>query len=150
MFSDFVGSLYIFEAKLYEKKLICVSDDFCVYSYQYNLGLCHETICCTLREKSLAISYNGFPHRRYFHYQIFIPPANFVCRGYTVFTLSVRPSVRVSVRPSVTLCFLNILKSHCWIFIKPCKHVHICKTNFLDKKVRARGQFCYTPRKLCL
>ena len=34
-----------------------------------------------------------------------IPPANFVCRGYTVFTLS----VRVSVRPSVTLCFLNIL-----------------------------------------
>ena len=46
-----------------------------------------------------------------------------------------------SVRPSVTLCFLNILKSHCWIFIKPGKHVHICKTNFLDKKVRARGQF---------
>ena len=30
---------------------------------------------------------------------------------------------------------------HCWIFIKPCKHVHICKTNTLDKKVRARGQF---------
>ena len=54
---------------------------------------------------------------------------------------SVCPSVRPSVRPSVTLCFLNILKSHCLIFIKPCKHVHICKTNFLDKKVRARGQF---------
>ena len=30
---------------------------------------------------------------------IFIPPANFVCRGYTVFTLSVRPSVRACVRP---------------------------------------------------
>ena len=60
-------------------------------------------------------------------------PANFVCRGYTVFTLS--------VRPSVTLCLLNNSKSHCWIFIKPCKHVHICKTNTLDKKVRARGQF---------
>ena len=68
---------------------------------------------------------------------IVIPPANFVCRGYTVFTLSVRPSVR----PSVTLCFLNNSKSHCWIFIKLCKHVHICKTNTLDKKVRARGQF---------
>ena len=68
---------------------------------------------------------------------VVIPPANFVCRGYTVFTLSVRPCVR----PSVTLCFLNILKGHCWIFIKPCKHVHICKTNFLDKKARARGQF---------
>ena len=53
----------------------------------------------------------------------------------------VRPSVRASVRPSVTFCFLNILKRHCWIFIKPCKHVHICKTNTLDKKVRARGQF---------
>ena len=49
--------------------------------------------------------------------------------------------VRVCVRPSVTFCFFNILKSHCWIFIKPCKHVHICKTNTLDKKVRARGQF---------
>ena len=65
------------------------------------------------------------------------PPANFVWGGYTVFTLSVCPCVR----PSVTFCFLDILKSHCWIFIKPCKHVHICKTNTLDKKVRARGQF---------
>ena len=46
-----------------------------------------------------------------------------------------------SVRPSVTLYFLNNSKSHCWIFIKPCKHVHICKTNTLDKKVRTRGQF---------
>ena len=64
-------------------------------------------------------------------------PANFVCRGYTVFTLSVRPSFR----PSITLGFLNNSKSHCRIFIKPCKHVHICKTNTLDKKVRARGQF---------
>ena len=54
---------------------------------------------------------------------------------------SVRPSVRPSVGPSVTLCFLNILMSHGWIFIKPCKHVHICKTNTLNKKVRARGQF---------
>ena len=59
-----------------------------------------------------------------------------LCGGYTVFKVSVRPSVRASV----TFCFLNIL-SHCWIFIKPCKHVHICKTNTLDKKVRARGQF---------
>ena len=28
-----------------------------------------------------------------------IPPANFVCRGYTVFTLSVRPSVRNALFP---------------------------------------------------
>ena len=83
---------------------------------------------------------------------VIIPPANFVCRGYTVFTLSVRPSVcpsvRASVRPSVTFCFLNNSKSHCWIFIKPCKHVHICKTNTLDKKVSARGQF-YLSFSLC-
>ena len=65
------------------------------------------------------------------------PPKTLFVVGYTVFTLS----VRVCVRPSVTFCFFNILKSHCWIFIKPCKHVHICKTNTLDKKVRARGQF---------
>ena len=49
----------------------------------------------------------------------------------------VRPCVRASVR---NVLFFNIMKSHCWIFIKPCKHVHICKTNTLDKKVRARGQ----------
>ena len=73
------------------------------------------------------------------------PPQTLFVVGYTVFTLSVRACVcacvRVCVRPSVTFCFLNILKSHCWIFIKTCKHVHICKTNTLDKKVRARGQF---------
>ena len=55
--------------------------------------------------------------------------------------LSVRPCIRPCIRLSIMLCFLNNSKSHCWIFIKPCKHVHICKTNTLDKKVRARGQF---------
>ena len=54
------------------------------------------------------------------------------------------PSVRACVRPSVTFCFFNNLKSHRWIFIKPCKHVHICKTNTLDKKVRARGLFYWS------
>ena len=60
---------------------------------------------------------------------------------FHVVRASICPCVRACVRPSVTLCFLNNSKSHCWIFIKPCKHVHICKTNTLDKKVRARGQF---------
>ena len=75
--------------------------------------------------------------------RLLYPPQNFVCGGYTVFTLS----VRVCVRPSVTFCYLNILKSHRWIFIKPCKHAHICKTNTLNEKIRARGQFCksYLP-----
>ena len=30
-----------------------------------------------------------------------------------------------------------------------CKHVHICKTNFLDKKVRARGQFYQSYFHIC-
>ena len=30
---------------------------------------------------------------------VIIPPANFVCRGYTVFTLSVRPSIRNALFP---------------------------------------------------
>ena len=51
------------------------------------------------------------------------------------------PCVRPCVRPSVTFFFFNNLKSQCLIFIKPCKHVHICNTNTLDKKIRARGQF---------
>ena len=72
---------------------------------------------------------------------LYLYPRIIICDGYTVFSLSVRPNVRPYVCPSVRLCFLNILKSYCWIFIKPCKHVHICKTNTLDKKVRARGQF---------
>ena len=54
------------------------------------------------------------------------------------------PCVRACVRPSVTFCFFNILKSHCWIFIKPCKHVIICKTNTLDKKVRVRSQLYWS------
>ena len=85
--------------------------------------------------------------------ELLYPPQTLFVVGYTVFTLSVRVCVRVcvrpcvrpsvcpSVRPSVTFCFLNILKSHCLIFIKPCKHVHIYKTNTLNKNVRARGQF---------
>ena len=39
-----------------------------------------------------------------------IHPANFVCGGYTVFTLSMHLSVRPSVCLSVTFCFFNILK----------------------------------------
>ena len=58
----------------------------------------------------------------------------------TLFVVGILFSRCPCVRASVTFCFLNILKSHCWIFIKPCKHVHICKTNTLSKKVRARGQ----------
>ena len=69
------------------------------------------------------------------HYFTFLYPPQ------TLFVGGILFSRCPCVRPSVTLCFLNNSKSHCWIFIKPCKHVHICKANTLDKKVRARGQF---------
>ena len=55
------------------------------------------------------------------HSNLLYPPANFV--------VGILFSRCLCVRPSVTFCFLNILKSHSWVFIKPCKHVHICKTN---------------------
>ena len=47
-----------------------------------------------------------------------------------------------TVRSYVTFCFLNILKSHCWNYIKPCKHIHIYKAKTFNKKVRATHQFC--------
>ena len=37
--------------------------------------------------------------------------------------------VHICVRWSKTFCSHNILKNHCWKFIKPCKHIHIYKTN---------------------
>ena len=77
-------------------------------------------------------------HRIFTVCLVIIPPQTLFVVGIL---FSRCPCVRASVNLSVTLCFLNILKGHCWIFIKPCKHVLICKTNTLNKKVRARGQF---------
>ena len=39
--------------------------------------------------------------------------------------------MRGSVRPSVTFCFFNILKSHRWNFIKHFKHIHIYMANII-------------------
>ena len=46
-----------------------------------------------------------------------------------------------SIRPSVTFCFLNNLKSQGWNLIKPCIHIHIYRANAYNKKIRARGHF---------
>ena len=81
-----------------------------------------DAISC-VRENPVGILFSRCPCVRPC---VLIPPANIVCGGYTVFMLSVRASVCASVRASV---------------LKPCKHVHICKANTLNKKVRARGQF---------
>ena len=42
--------------------------------------------------------------------------------------------VRQSVRLSVTFCFLNILKSHCWNFINLCKHFIFARKILLTEK----------------
>ena len=49
-----------------------------------------------------TFSYLLYSFAKLLSYKIIIPPANFVCRGYTVFTLSVRPCVSPSVRPCVS------------------------------------------------
>ena len=48
------------------------------------------------------------------------------------------------VRPPITFCFLNILKSHWWNFIKASKHIHIYKTNTLNKQVKTGGKLSYS------
>ena len=81
---------------------------------------------------------------------IIIPPQTmFVCvwggGGCTVFTLSIHLSVHVSVHPSVTFWFFfNILKRQWWKFIKFCRHIDIDKMYIYNRKLRARGQFCWS------
>ena len=73
-----------------------------------------------------------------FFYQKTRVCSSFLYTPQTLFVVAILfsrcPCVCPYIRPSVTFCFLNILKSHCWIFIKPCKHVHICKILTLNKK----------------
>ena len=90
----------------------------------------HTALSCLIFQRFCAMS--TFPHGCdmcllstllqnvfFFHAAapclLFIPPQILFVVGYTVFTLSVSASVRAcihaSVRPSVTFCFLNILKS---------------------------------------
>ena len=54
-----------------------------------------------------------------------------------------------SVRLSLTFCFLNILKSHCWNSVKLCKHIYIYKTNTLNKKKKALGVNFLRVMSLC-
>ena len=108
----------------------------------YDLNMKHACTCSTFHFNSLTrFAYEVIRHYFAVCWYLYHPQTLFV--GGILFSRcpSVSASVHPSMRPSVTLCFLNNSKSHCWIFIKPCKLVHICKTNTLDKKVRARGQF---------
>ena len=75
---------------------------------------------------------------------VFYTPPKLFVGGYTVFTLSERPSERPSDRVSVTFCFLNSFKNHGWNFIKFCKHIHMYKANTTNKKLRARGQYYWS------
>ena len=113
-----------------------------VQKIRVNMELPHFVRSKILLLDSYDIERNQFPtfisatisHHKIPFYIIIIPPQSLFVVGILFLRCP-------CVRPSVTFCFLNILKSHCWNFIKPCKYVHICKTNTLSKKVRARGQF---------
>ena len=61
------------------------------------------------------------------------PPPRKLCGGYTVFTLSVGPSLCPCVCPSVTFCFLNFHHT-----LQACSYM---QNNHFKQKVRARGQF---------
>ena len=136
----FLSTLKDFEIMFFE----CKGQDFAIYE---GGSICNANPFIT--PSTNALGFNAICQTKdlsvaviMVHETLLYPPQTLFVGGILFSRCpSVRASVRPSVRPSVTLCFLNILKSHCWIFIKPCKHVHICKTNFLDKKVRARGQF---------
>ena len=74
---------------------------------------------------------------------VIIPPANYVCGGGILFSRC--PSVHPSFRPSVTFWFFfNILKRQWWKFIKFCRHIDIDKMYVYNRKLRARGQFCWS------
>ena len=131
--------------------LFCLYYPHCFHTLRFfhliNVWTLRKYIC--LRQSHIGLASEGSVHfqamvlLQLLIWLLFLYPPQTLFVGGILFSRCpcVRPSVRASVRPSVTLCFLNNSKSHCWIFIKPCKHVHICKTNTLDKKVWARGQF---------
>ena len=89
--------------------------------------------CTHIRKPMLCISYIECKSH------MIIPRQTVFVGGYTVFILSVRPSVRTNESVSVTFCFLNILESHYWNFIKLCKNIHMYKANNTYNEIRARG-----------
>ena len=128
------------DCSINSNKFFCTDKLFKIF---YIIFDSHAEICRFLKEIATPQTVGLFMIWRVSkmpHEVLFIPPPL-----QTLFVVGILfsrcPCVRACVRPSVTFCFVNILKSHCWIFIKPCKHVHIYKTKTLNKKVRARGQF---------
>ena len=87
-----------------------------------NFGLC---TCCVAKTKML-INCAAHLHLCFSHLQkqvlscrlllikvsLYPPQTTMFVGGYTVFTLSERPTERTNDRVSVTFCFLNILKNH--------------------------------------
>ena len=71
--------------------------------------LAGETNCSSFLDFTVVAILRVVSSIDFTNMKIIIPPANFVCRGYTVFTLSVRASVRPSVRPGVRPSVRNAL-----------------------------------------
>ena len=84
------------------------------------------------KEKKSKLKFEPYQEKTCFLY----PPQTVFVGGYSRYTV-----FSLSIRPSVTFCFLNNLKSHGWNLIKPCIHIHIYRANTYNKEIRARGHF---------
>ena len=77
--------------------------------------------------------------------QFFLYPLQTMFVGRVYCFHIVHPSSRPSVCPFVKFCFFfNILKRQWWKFIKFCRHIDIDKMNVYNRKLRIRGQFCWS------
>ena len=84
-----------------------------------------------------------FAYFLFFLLNIYYTPRKLCLWGGILFSRC--PSVRLSVRPSVMFWFFfNILKRQWWKFIKFCRHIDIDKMYVYNRKLRARGQFCWS------
>ena len=133
----YVSCYYIMHLQLFTRKDTVTKEMLVIdepVHVAVGLQLLEMSSITTLKTKQFRMFAQGTFFKEFFLYPLqtlFVVGILFSCC----------PCVCATVRPSVTFCFFNNLKSHCWIFIKPCKHAYICKTNTLDKKVRARCQF---------
>ena len=104
----------LFGSPLHGPQRVCIFWLNC--SFFLNCWVELNQICAQLKQIVYTRAYFWVPHSEAPYNGVksvcpffFIPPANFVCGGYTVFTLSVCARVRVCVLLSVRLSVRNIL-----------------------------------------
>ena len=126
--------------------LTLVSDSYNIYSYQiYSTEpCCGKTFHQGFQpddDHSLCASNFGFKNLERYNYTPPPPPQKKKICLWEGILFSCCPSVQRNESVSVTFCFLNILESLCWNFIKLCKNILMYKANTTFKKLRARGRY---------